>query len=218
MQEPRFLIQEHIDYIQENFETPVYVYSEAELRARAQEFLDFPSMYGHTVRFAMKSNSQRNILKLFSDMGLSIDASSSFEAMRAIAAGVPVENIQISSQEIGKDMKELIEDGVFFVATSLHQLEVFGKLFPGKKCGIRVNPGVGSGGFTQISTGGNTSSFGIWHTKIDQVQEIVEKYGIIISKLHFHIGSENTPESWVDSVEHGFKILRQIQTIDTFNM
>ena len=56
-----------------------------------------------------------------------------------------------------------------------------------------------SGGFVKISTGGTTSSFGIWHDKLDEIIEISEKYNITLSKLHFHIGSENTPESWVNS-------------------
>lgn len=50
------------------------------------------------------------------------------------------------------------------------------------------------------------------------MKNIVKQYNITISKLHFHIGSENTPESWVDSAELGFDILRQIETIDTFDM
>ena len=218
MKHPRFLNQEQVDYISENYTTPVYIYSENELRERAQEFLDFPSAFGHTVRYAMKANPQKNILKLFSDMWLSIDASSSFEAIRAIAAGVPAEKIQISSQELGEDMKELTKKWVFFVATSLHQLETFGKLFPGKSCGIRINPWVNSWAFAQISTWGKNSSFGIWHNKISEIKEIVGKYNITISKLHFHIGSENTPESWVDSAELGFDILREIETIEVFDM
>jgi len=104
------------------------------------------------------------------------------------------------------------------VATSLHQLETFGKLFPGKSCGVRINPGVASGGFAKIATGGATSSFGIWHEKISEVKKIEETYDVKITKLHFHIGSENTPESWVDSAELGFDILRQIETIETFDM
>lgn len=88
----------------------------------------------------MKANPQRNILKIFDQEGLHIDASSDYEALRAIAAGISPEKIQLSSQELGKHMQELIKQGVFFVATSLHQLETFGKLFPGKSCGIRVNP------------------------------------------------------------------------------
>ncbi len=218
MQNPRFLNQELVSQIQESYSTPVYVYSEGELRERAQEFLDFPSAFGHTVRYAMKANPQRNILKLFSDMWLSIDASSEYEALRAIVAGVPANTIQISSQEFPKSLEKLVHEGVFFVATSLHQLEEFWKLFPGKSCGIRINPGVNSWAFAQISTWGKNSSFGIWHDKIWAVKEIASKYNITISKLHFHIGSENTPESWVDSAELGFDILREIETIDTFDM
>lgn len=138
--------------------------------------------------------------------------------MRALAAGIPIEKIQISSQELGKHVRELIEKGVFFVATSLYQLEFFGKNFPGKSCGIRVNPGVGSGAFAKISTGGRSSSFGIWHEKMEEVQKIAEMYHLSITKLHFHIGSENSPEGWVASAEFGFPILEKFPTITHFDM
>jgi diaminopimelate decarboxylase len=218
MQTPRFLTPELVHQIAQNYETPVYVYSEKELRDRAREFMDFPSAFGHTVRYAMKANSQRNILKIFESEGLSIDASSDFEALRALAARIPAEKIQISSQELGKHAHELIEKGVFFVATSLHQLEWYGKNFPEKSCGIRVNPGVGSGAFAKISTGGRSSSFGIWYEKLEEVQDISEKYNITLTKLHFHIGSENSPEGWVASAEFGFPILEKFSTITHFDM
>ena len=215
---PNFITPEIVSHIRENYQTPVYVYSEKELRDRARDFLDFPSAFGHTVRYAMKANPQRNILKIFDQEGLSFDASSDFEALRILAAGVHPDKIQISSQELWIHAKELIEKEVFFVATSLHQLEFFGKNFSGKSCGIRVNPWVNSGAFAKISTGGKNSSFGIWHTKIDEIKALAEKYNITITKLHFHIGSENTPESWVDSAGLGFDILREIETIDIFDM
>jgi len=218
MNTPRFLTPEIVSHVREHYRTPVYIYSEKELRERARDFLDFPSAFGHTVRYAMKANPQRNILKIFDQEGLSFDASSDFEALRILAAWVSPNKVQISSQELWNHAKDLIKQGVFFVATSLHQLDFFGKNFPGKSCGIRVNPWVSSGWFAKIATWGNTSSFGIWHEKLDEVMKISQKYNIIITKLHFHIGSENTPESWVDSAGLGFDILRQIDTIDTFDM
>jgi len=218
MNTPRFITSEIVSQVRKNYQTPVYVYSEKELKERAQEFLAFPSAYGHTVRYAMKANPQRNILKIFDAAGLSFDASSDFEALRILAAGVSPDKIQVSSQELWMHAKELIEKWVFFVATSLHQLQFFGKNFPWQSCGIRVNPGVNSWAFAKISTWGKNSSFGIWHTKVDEVKELAEKYGITITKLHFHIGSENTPESWVSSAGLGFDILRQIETIDVFDM
>ena len=86
MQTPRFLTPELVHEIAQNYETPVYVYSEKELRDRAREFMNFPSAFGHTVRYAMKANPQKNILKIFVQEGLHIDASSDFEALRALAA------------------------------------------------------------------------------------------------------------------------------------
>ena len=218
MNNPRFITPEIVSHIRDTYETPVYVYCENELRDRAREFMNFPSAFGHSVRYAMKANPQKNILKIFQQEWLLIDASSDFEALRAISAGITPENIQISSQELGLHVQQLIEKWVFFVATSLHQLEFFGKNFPWKSCWVRVNPGVSSGGFVKISTGGTTSSFGIWHDKLDEIIEISEKYNITLSKLHFHIGSENTPESWVNSANLWFDILRRIETIDTFDM
>ena len=43
-----------------------------------------------------------------------------------------------------KDLKKYVELGIEFNATSLHQLEAYGKLFPKSKASIRVNPGMGS--------------------------------------------------------------------------
>jgi diaminopimelate decarboxylase len=67
MQTPNFITSELVSEIQNNYQTPVYIYSEKELRDRAKEFLSFPSAFGHTVRYAMKANPQRNILKIFNE-------------------------------------------------------------------------------------------------------------------------------------------------------
>ena len=83
---------------------------------------------------------------------------------------------------------------------------------------MRINPGIGSGAFTKISTGGKTSSFGIWHESLPEIIQISQEYDINITKLHFHIGSENTPESWVNSAQHGFEIIKKIPSIEIFDM
>jgi len=59
MHTPRFLTPELVSEIQQDFQTPVYVYSEKELRDRAREFINFPSAFGHSVRYAMKANPQK---------------------------------------------------------------------------------------------------------------------------------------------------------------
>ena len=86
MNTPRFITPELVSEIKAQYKTPVYIYSEKELRERAREFMSFPSAYGHSVRYAMKANPQKNILKIFQQEGLLIDASSDFEAIRAMSA------------------------------------------------------------------------------------------------------------------------------------
>jgi len=45
MPTPRFITPEITSEINNNFITPVYVYSEKELRERAREFMTFPSAF-----------------------------------------------------------------------------------------------------------------------------------------------------------------------------
>ncbi len=216
--QPNFLTPEICHQIQRDFSSPTYVYSEQELSDRADEFLSFPSAYGLTVRYAMKANSNRNILKLFHDKWLYIDASSSYEAERAIAAWVAPEKIQISSQELSESFTELVKTWVFFVASSLHQLEEYWKAFPWGELWVRLNPWVGSADFKQINTWGWISSFGIWHEKIDEIKHVAEKYNLKITKIHIHIGSENTPKSWVKSANIGLDFVRAFESVTMLNM
>ncbi|MEI7562632.1 MAG: hypothetical protein WCJ39_02735 [bacterium] len=145
MEKLRFLTPEHIQTIQERYPLPVYVYSEEVLRQKARECLDFPNAYGLTVRYAMKANSNLNILKIFDQEGLYIDASSSFEAHRAMeAAGISPQKIQLTTQEFRYDLAKLIQLGISYNATSLYQLQEYGKHHPGTEVSIRINPGAGS--------------------------------------------------------------------------
>jgi diaminopimelate decarboxylase len=112
------------------------------LREAAEQVLALPAPFGFTPRYAMKANSNRTVLKLFDSMGLHIDASSGYEAERAMAAGIPGGKIQLTAQELPKNLKELVEAGVLYNACSLHQIEAYGKLFPGTALAVRINPGV----------------------------------------------------------------------------
>ena len=141
-----FLNYEIVKRLKDQFGTPLYVYDRKALESQAQKALAFPNLYGLTPRFAMKALPNAAVLKIFDKLGLSFDASSGFEVRRAIAAGINPSSISLSSQELPHDIKDLIDLGIEFNACSLHQLESFGRHFPGGSCGIRFNPGLGSGG------------------------------------------------------------------------
>ncbi len=192
----RFLEEAQIEAIRERFGTPVFVYDQRTLEVAADRVVAFPSPCHLLGRFAMKSLPNAAILRIFDARGLHIDASSGFEAERALLAGIPPAHIQITAQELPQDLKGLVQRGVLFNACSLEQLRHYGLLFPGTDLSIRVNPGAGSGHNNRTNTGGMASSFGIWHEKLDEAFALAREFDLRLSGLHTHIGSGGDPEAW----------------------
>ncbi len=216
--QPRFLDYTTARTIADSFGTPVYVYDMATLQANAAEVLAFPNAFGLTARYAMKASPNAAILKIFSQAGLHIDASSGHEVRRAMAAGVPAAHISLSTQELPADFAELYAAGIEINACSLSQLERFGEACPGRAIGLRFNPGSGSGGNNRTNVGGPASSFGIWHAWIDQVKAIVERYQLKVVRIHTHIGSGSDPAVWQKISELSLDMVRQFPEVVALNL
>jgi len=146
--------------VAKEFGTPLYLYDEAHIIKRCHDCLTMPNAYGLTVRYAMKANSNRTILRLISDTGLHMDASSLNEVIRAELAGIPYNRIMLTTQEVyhGADMEKLkgfLMKGLKYNICSLLQLELISD-FAAESCiypGIRVHPGIGSGESATRNTG-----------------------------------------------------------------
>ncbi len=214
----RFLNEALIERIRERFGTPVYVYDQATLEQAAREVMAFPAPCSLVGRYAMKALPNRSVLRIFDAAGLHIDASSGFEAERALAAGIAPDKIQITAQEIPKDLKGLVQRGVLYNACSIHQLRTFGELFPGGELSVRINPGLGSGHNNRTNVGGPSSSFGIWHAKIDEVLAIASEFDLTISGLHTHIGSGGDPEVWKRCAQLTLGIARRLPDLNRLSL
>lgn len=158
-----------------------------------------------------------------------LDVSSFKQVRRAMDAGVPADHISLSTQELPKDFAELVDMGVKLNACSLSQLERFGKHYAGKgqRVGVRVNPGVGSGGFSKSTTGfsktnvgGPSSSFGIWNSFLEDgtVSDIVEKYGLVVERIHTHIGSGSDPAVWQQVATKSLSFCKMFDTVTSLNL
>lgn len=174
---------------------PCYLYDEKIVKEQIKKCLSFKSPFGLTVRYAIKANSNVSLLTLFNQSNLSFDASSFFEVQRAIKAGIPANKISLSSQQV-PDFSQFKKNQIDFNACSLHQLEQYGKKFPNTRVGVRINPGMGSGGSSKTNVGGETSSFGIWHGYIDKIIAIAKQFNLTICRIHTHIGSGSDPKIW----------------------
>ncbi len=213
-----FLTPAEAAEVRERFGTPCYVYDRRVLEAAARAALAFPAPFGFTLRYAMKANPSRAILRVFVALGLHIDASSDHEVERALRVGVPPDRIQLTSQMPSPRLEEFVALGVRYNACSLHQLERFGAAFSGREVSIRVNPGLGSGATTRTNTGGPGSSFGIWHEGLGDAMALAARHGVAIRGLHTHIGSGTDPAVWKHVARMSLDIAARLPDVGTVNL
>lgn len=216
----RFLHEDQIRLLAKQHGTPLYVYSRGELATATQRVLDFAKLmpFGCTPRYAVKANSHPEVIRQLDVQGLHFDASSSFEADELVKIGIEPSKILLTSQQLPNNLKKLLDNGVQFTATSLHQLETVCATKPGSSIGIRINPGMGDGFNNRNTTGGVSASFGIWHTYIPEVLAIAEKHGNAIDRLHMHIGTGSDPEKWVKTVEICLGIVEKLPTVSILDI
>ena len=218
MEQLSFLDEAQVRTVQARFGTPVFVYHQAGLEAQARQALAFPNAYGLTVRYAMKACPNAAVIRVFDRLGLHIDASSGYEARRAMRAGVAPGHIQITAQELPHDLEDLLKTGVLFNACSLHQVRAYGRAAPGSSLSIRVNPGLGSGHSQRTNVGGPSASFGIWHEHLDKVLETAAEFDLSITGLHSHIGSGSDPEVWQRCARMTLDIAARLPQAETVSL
>ncbi len=199
--------------------TPCFVYSRPLLQVRAEELAKLELPYGYTPRYAVKANNHPEIIRIFDEAGLHFDASSSYEAQELLDLGVAGDKISLSSQQPAHNLDALLAPGVQYVATSLHQLEIFlhTKNRPAA-VGLRVNPGLGAGHNNRTTTGGANSSFGLWSTYVPDALELAAKHGVTITRLHVHIGSGADPVMWGRAMEAALEIAETMPDVTSLDM
>lgn len=214
----RFLTAKQVRSIREQFGTPVFVYDELSLERQAKYMLSFPNAFGLTVYYSVKGGASGAVLRLFDRLGLHFDASSIWEAMRAMAVGVAPSKILLTAQEVPKDFGTYVERGMEFNACSLGQLEMYGKEFPGREVSIRVNPGRGTGFINRLTSGGQLASFGIWVEYLDDVRALVKKHRLKVKRIHHHVGSGHDPETWLRIASDTLNIAKTFGPVPVINL
>lgn len=206
--------------VQKKYGTPTFLYNKKYIETQADTLLAINAPFGKTVRYAIKANPHKRILSLLHEKGFHFDASSYYEALRVINAGIPAKNILLTSQQVlsQEEMKDVVSRGIQYTATSLTQLEVFGSVAPEGRVSVRMNPGVGIGATKRTNTGGRDSSFGIWHEYIDRVHDLAKKYNLTIERIHTHIGTGGDPEVWKVVAVESIRLLTKFPTATTINL
>jgi len=170
--------------------SPLYVYSEAILRERCQEVMNFVTYDKFIVDYSMKANSTPALLKIIREEGLEVDVMSPGEIYIAELAGYqPEEILYICNNVSPEEMLYVIKKGIRVCVDSLAQLEQYGKLAPHSSISIRVNPGIGAGHHQKVVTAGKQTKFGINMDLVEDVKSILETYDLKLIGITQHIGS-----------------------------
>lgn len=165
--------------------TPLYVYDLDLVAARARDLAAFD-----VVRYAQKANGNGALLARLAHEGLSVDAVSAGELLRAFRAGFPPERVVFTADLFERAALELVrEHRVHSNLGSADMIEQLAAVAPDSAVTLRVNPGFGHGHDRKVATGGPASKHGVWHAELPAALERCARAGLTVTGLHVHVGS-----------------------------
>lgn len=211
--------QLQVQSVAEKYGTPLYLYSKNMIidnfRATDRAFADVP----HLICYALKANSNLQILTMLAKLGSGADVVSGGELTLALKAGIPASKIVYAG--VGKTDAELklgIERGILaFNVESEQELQVINDLaipmHQRAPVALRINPDIDIHGHPYISTGKAINKFGIEIERgLAVFQQAQRMRGIEIVGVHCHIGSQILNlEYYVASAQKMFDFVLQLR-------
>ena len=201
-----------VEGLASQFGTPLYVYDASRVVTQIERLRKAYSAANVKVKFAAKSNTNMAILKIMRKNGVGVEAVSPGEITIALKAGYLPSEITFTPSGVEfSEIEEGVAKGVAINLDNLSVLKKFGEKYKGTyPCGIRLNPNIMAGGNIKISTGHSNSKFGINVLQLNEILDLVNTYGIRISGLHIHTGSDiketeaflKTAEVLFDTAKH----------------
>ena len=186
-----------VENIAKRFKTPTYCYSYRQLKENIKNFKKNFKSFSPLICFSVKSNTNVNLIKEISKLGLGADVVSMGELMIAIKAGIKPKKIVFSG--VGKTSNEIdyaIDKNILLInAESESEIKEIERIAKSKKkkvhVGIRLNPNTDAKTLKQISTGKKENKFGVNEkTFCELVKYCKGSKNIILKCLSVHIGSQ----------------------------
>ena len=192
-----FIEKSSLKSLVSKYGSPLYCYSYNQLGKNITIFKNNFKSISPLVCFAVKSNSNLEILKKIKSFGLGADVVSQGELMKALKSGINKKKIVFSG--VGKTVSELdfaIKKKILLINTeSESEIDEIEKIAKKKKVkvdiGIRLNPDIDAETLKQISTGKEENKFGVNKKKfIYLINKLRNSKFINIKCLSVHIGSQ----------------------------
>ena len=169
------------------------------------------------VFYAMKANSNPEILKLVHDRGLNLECVSPGEVARVLEVlpGIDRRRILFTPNFAPRtEYDQALEQGVWVTLDNLFPLKQWAKSFKGREIFVRIDTGQGRGHHEHVRTAGVHSKFGVPLFEIDELADAVKKAGARVVGLHAHTGSGVlAPDAWLDTGKQLLKLFEQLPDV-----
>ena len=188
----------------EKYGTPLYLYDEGLIRARAALYQKAAKeAFGENARvlYASKAACFKALIEVMKQENMGIDVVSSGEIATALAAGFPLERAYFhSNNKTDEDVRFAIENGIgAFVVDNAEELYAIEreakKLGVTQKVLLRITPGIDPHTYAAVATGKVDSKFGS-AIETGQAEEITRLAisssfsHIHLAGFHCHVGSQ----------------------------
>ena len=203
--------------ITKEYGSPAFIYSSKAINDNFQSYQS-EIREGDLICYAVKANSNLNILKLLSDLGSGFDVVSGNELKRCLLAGADKNKIVFSG--VAKTEEEItlaIENDILSINIESYGeferiLEVSKELNKKVNCALRVNPDIAIGSHKYIQTGSKTSKFGLDKESVLKISSECEIDGPIkLTSVASHIGSQISDENLIlESVDYLIEIADEL--------
>jgi bifunctional diaminopimelate decarboxylase / aspartate kinase len=175
-----------------------YVYDPEVISAALQSLTALQAV--ERVLYAMKANPNASILRLLAAGGAGFECVSRGEIEHLLASvpGLARERILFTPNFAAREEYQwALEAGITLTLDNLFVLRHWGESFRARQVFIRIDTGIGRGHHHHVRTAGAQSKFGVPLSEIDELAQLTERHGVIVTGLHAHSGSGIfNAESW----------------------
>lgn len=215
-----------LDTIAKNKRTPFYLYSKKTLRHYYEYFSKSAAKNGIVsplVCYALKANSNKDVLKTLKTMGSGADVVSVGELKKALKAGIDPQKIVFSGVAKTEDEIRFAlkcgKKGIYsFNVESIEELDMINsiakKLKTRARVAFRLNPRVNAKTHKHISTGNKTHKFGLLKEDILEAVDVTSLWSHTnLVGLSIHIGSQLTElNATIKAIEELSKLALKLET------
>ena len=198
--------------------TPAFIYSSEVIRNNYALYSN-QKREDDLICYAVKANSNLNILKMLVDIGSGFDVVSGNELKKCLLAGADKNKIVFSG--VAKSEEEIthaIENEILSInIESINEYKRIEKISSSLnkkvKCALRVNPDITIGSHKYIETGAESSKFGLGKKDVNEVSELALKSeNIELTTIACHIGSQISDENLIlQSLDYIFVIAEELK-------